>query len=98
MITRKEYLADSANLHRRYYLQFATQSTYKLVKTFVGERDYKSIPLYKWDSLSELVRMSVNKTLLGRAEGYEYPNYGWSLSTSVCIAKAVAEDIACKAL
>lgn len=98
MITRQQYLADSANLHHTYYLQFTTESTYKLVKSFVGERDYRSIPLHRWDSISELVRMSVNKTLLGRAEGYEYPSYGWSLSTSVCIAKAVAEDIAAQRL
>ena len=103
MITRQQYLADSANLHHTYYLQFATESTYKLVKSFVGGRDYRSIPLRRWDSISELVRMSVNKTLLrsallGSAEGYEYPNYGWSLSTSVCIAKAVARELASQRL
>ena len=93
VITRKEYMADSTNLHHSYYLQFATESTYALIKRFVGERDYKSIPLHQWDSLSELVRMSADKRLLSKAEGYEYPKCGWSLSTSVCIAKAVAREL-----
>ena len=94
MITRKDYMADSANLHHSYYLQFATESTYSLIKTFVGGRDYDSIPLHQWDRISESMRMSVDKKLLSEAEGYEYPKYTWSLSTSVCIAKAVARELA----
>ena len=94
MITRKDYMADSANLHHSYYLQFATESTYSLIKAFVGERDYNSIPLRQWDRISESVRISVDKTLLARAEGHEPPKYAWSLSTSICIAKAVARELA----
>lgn len=94
MITRKDYMADSANLHHSYYLQFATESTYSLIKTFVAGRDYNSIPLRQWDRMSESVRISVDKTLLARAEGYEPPKYAWSLSTSICIAKAVARELA----
>ena len=93
MITRKDYMANSANLHHNYYLQFATQSTRSLIKCFVGERDYNSIPLHSWDRISEMVRRSVDKKLLSEAEGYQYPKYGWSLSTSVCIAKAVAREL-----
>lgn len=93
MITRKDYMADSANLHHSYYLQFATESTYSLIKTFVGGRDYDSIPLHSWDRISEMVRRSVDKKLLSEAEGYDYPKYGWSLSTSICIAKAVAREL-----
>ena len=94
MITRKDYMADGANLHHSYYLQFATPSTYSLIKAFVGGRDYDSIPLHSWDRISESVRMSVDKKLLSEAEGYDYPKYGWSLSTSICIAKAVARELA----
>lgn len=94
MITRKDYMANSANLHHSYYLQFATQSTYSLIKAFMVGRDYNSIPLNQWDRISESVRMSVNKRLLSEAEGYEYPKYTWSLSTSICIAKAVARELA----
>ena len=94
MITRKDYMADSNNLHHSYYLQFATKSTFSLIKAFVGERDYNSIPLHAWDRISESVRMSVDKTLLARAEGYEPPHYPWSLSISICIAKAVARELA----
>ena len=94
MITRKDYMADSANLHHSYYLQFATRYTYSLIKAFVGERDYNFIPLHSWDRISESVGMSVDKKLLSEAEGYDYPKYGWSLSTSVCIAKAVARELA----
>ena len=65
MITRKDYMADSANLHHSYYLQFATESTYSLIKTFVGGRDYDSIPLHSWDRISEMVRRTVDKRLLG---------------------------------
>ena len=94
MITRKDYMADSANLHHRYYLQFATKSTFSLIKAFMAGRDYDSIPLHSWDRISESLRMSVDKKLLSEAEGYDYPKYGWSLSTSVCIAKAVARELA----
>ena len=94
MITRKDYMADSANLHHSYYLQFATESTYSLIKTSVGGRDYDSIPLHSWDRISEMVRRTVDKKLLSEAEGYEYPKYTWSLSTSICIAKAVARELA----
>lgn len=94
MITRKDYMADSANLHHSYYLQFATESTYRLIKAFVGERDYNYISLRNWDSISEMVKASVDKRLLGRAEGYDYPKYAWSLNTSICIAKAVARELA----
>ena len=98
MITRKDYMADSANLHHKYYLQFATQSTYSLIKAFVGGRDYNSIPLHSWDYISEKVRRSVDKTLLSRAEGYEPPKYAWSLSNSICIAKAVARELSSQRL
>ena len=94
MITRKDYMADSANLHHSYYLQFATPSTFSLIKAFVAGRDYNSISLHSWDRISEMVRMTVNKTLLARAEDYEPPKYGWSLNTSICIAKAVARELA----
>ena len=94
MITRKDYMADSNNLHHSYYLQFATQSTYSLIKAFVVGRDYNSIPLHQWDRISEGVRMSVDKKLLSEAEGYQYPRYTWSLNTSICIAKAVAMELA----
>ena len=93
MITRKDYMADSNNLHHSYYLQFATQSTYSLIKAFVGERDYNSIPLQQWDRISEGVKVSIDKRLLSQAEGDQYPEYGWSLNTSICIAKAVAREL-----
>ena len=94
MITRKDYMADSNNLHHSYYLQFATKSTFSLIKAFVGGRDYDSIPLHSWDRISESVRRTVDKKLLSEAEGYEYPKYTWSLSSSICIAKAVARELA----
>ena len=94
MITRKDYMADSANLHHSYYLQFATQSTYSIINAFVAGRDCNSISLCSWDRISEMVRRSVDKTLLAKAEGYEPPSYAWSLNTSICIAKAVARELA----
>ena len=94
MITRKDYMADSANLHHSYYLQFATQSTYSLIKAFIGGRGYNSISLRSWDSISEMVGRTVDKALLAKAEGYEPSSYACSLSTSVCIAKAVARELA----
>lgn len=94
MITRKDYMLDSANLHHSYYLQFATEHTYSLIKAFVGKRDYESIRLHDWDRISEAVKASVDRTLLGRVEGYECSKYPWSLNTSICIAKAVARELA----
>ena len=36
MITRKDYMANSAELHHAYYLQFATEATKRFVLEHIG--------------------------------------------------------------
>lgn len=101
MITRKEYMADSRNLHHAYYLQFATKSTFSIVHMRIGveailastDPHMNDIPLGKWDALNDLIRSSIDQRLKGAADGYPKGRFGWSLGDTVCIAKAVAREI-----
>ena len=90
-------------LHHEYYIQFATAGTRQLVRARIGtkailasqDEHFNDIPLAKWDAMSEAVRSTVNVPALKAAEPCDKPkHYRWSLSHGVCIAKAVAREIA----
>ena len=93
IITRREYLENSKELHTAYYLQFATTETKKQVLYNIGSdriensgnKYFNDIPLSEWDRLSGF--MVFNKTLCMEVNGQV------SLSDRVCILKAVAENI-----
>jgi len=101
IITRKAYLADSRNLHRAYYLQFATDRTRRLVAEYIGtdrirastDEHFNDIPLQQWDRLELIIKDTIDRRLLGEAEGCKPGTFNWSLSTAICIAKAVAAEI-----
>jgi hypothetical protein len=93
MITRKEYLENSKELHYPYYFQFANKATKELILRSIGKgrikksnnKYFNDIPLSEWDKLSGF--MVFNKTLCMEVNGQV------SLSDRVCILKAVAENI-----
>jgi hypothetical protein len=59
LITRKDYLAGSAYLHRAYFAQFVTTDTREAVKLAIGldrlrtstDAHLNDIPLHEWDAL-----------------------------------------------
>lgn len=103
MITRKEYIDNSSkdfdsdrgsNAHHTYYSQFVTNgvkhvieshfSKDKLLAAYKEDKHFNTIPLLAWDNLELFIKANVSSTLLKETKEY------WSLSTSVCIAKAAA--------
>ena len=101
LITRKEYMADSKNLHKLYYEQFVTSGVIQLVKNRIGlqriinstDPYFNDIPLIEWDRLNGLVKTYSDTRKKSEAEGCEKGKYLWSLSDGVCIAKAAARMI-----
>lgn len=92
-------MANSKELHHSYYLQFATSKTYKVVKSYIGEKDIKlstdphfnDIPLHRWDRLHELMIETSNRKAKKESDGTD--KFCWSLSDSVCVAKTIAREI-----
>ncbi len=91
-IHRNEYM-DGKVSHDEYYGQYLTPEIINLVRNYVtatriersADQHFNDIPLRKWDSLEP----SLRKLVSGLKENGE----AWSLSTSVCIAKAAARAI-----
>jgi len=96
MITRKEYLADSKNLHHIYYSQFATPALRSRVMAKFGpeelaastDRHFNDIDLRRWDDLARSSYPFLPHDLIVQAGDF------YSLSFGVCLLKAIARDIA----
>lgn len=90
-----------ADLHQEYYIQFATERTRRLVAQTIGEArilastdpHFNDIPLREWDIMEKRVKDTIDRKLLGAAEGCEPGSFIWSLSTAVCVAKCVAREM-----
>lgn len=96
MITRKEYMQDSMNLHNAYYSQFVTPELIEYLDSVLGERIRKSdckyfndIPLARWDRLQYTVCILADMNMLYESKG----SRSISLSETCCIAKAAASMI-----
>lgn len=95
MITREEYMKDSAKLHNAYWEQFVTPEVIALVNRNISTAEIKSsedkyfndIKLVRWDSL--YYQGLPQLTLKLRQQAKEDN----SLGASVCIAKAAARII-----
>ena len=93
IITRKEYMANSAALHRAYYLQFATTDTKKQVLFNIGsdriknskDKHFNDIPLSEWDDLSNY---AIFNTRLFREINGQI-----SLADKICCLKSAASYI-----
>jgi len=96
-----EQQAAYAALHHEYYIQFATDRTRRLVAQSIGrdrilasqDPHFNDIPLNLWDGLEARVKDTIDRKLLGEAEACAPGSFVWSLSTAVCIAKAVAREM-----
>lgn len=91
MITRKEYMNNSNDLHRAYYAQMVTdQHKRSIIQLFGLDRlltctdpHLNDIPLRCWDNLANSIKVSNLKQ-------YGENN---SLSSKVCILKEAAKQI-----
>ena len=101
IITHAQYMANSEELHQAYYLQFATENTKRLVLRSIGADKIKAsndpyfndIPLHQWDALDKGVRATINTKAKRESDNYTKPSgYLWSLSDTVCTAKACARE------
>jgi hypothetical protein len=96
MITRKQYLEDSENLHHKYYKQFVTPEIRDVILTSIGlnelhwlyEKDehLNNIPLSRWDSMAAGFRREIDTKM--RAVGDL-----WSLGGGTCVFKTAARMI-----
>ena len=93
MITRKEYMSDSAALHQKYYFQFANKVTIGQVLNSIGkdrirnsnDKHFNDIPLKEWDDLSNY---AIFNTRLFREINGQI-----SLADKMCCLKSVAAHI-----
>lgn len=93
IITRKEYLADSKNLHQDYYMQFADRiPSWKLLqehsmeewdKLYEQDEHLNNVPLKFWDGFFQGFKYAGGisfKEVTGSSS--------YSISDAVCTAKA----------
>jgi len=95
MITRKEYMENSSEMHHKYYGQFVTESVKRLVlsefsiteleTSFTEDKWMNTLKLERWDRLFPLVPISVFNKI--RESGDVNAR---SLANSVCVLKAAA--------
>jgi len=94
MFTRKQYMNKECS-HHEYYFQFG-EHLIDLVKSQIGEQKiidstdphFNDIHLIQWDRMSSLVGHYVGRKLAAANE-----SNGYSLSDTVCAAKAAAKHI-----
>lgn len=102
LITRKEYMNNSSELHHKYYLQFATNST----KSFIlGELTIKDIKnaLDNGDEHLNDIKIPFNNMGSGGSWWWDYSPINTSLlkelgesntsSTHTCVGKAMAKEL-----
>lgn len=102
LITRSEYMSDSANLHHVYFLQFATESTKKFILSSLKVDDIKKA-IENGDTHLNKIKIPYNNMSHGG-------NWWWddapinmqllkeagecnSQSTHTCVAKAMAKEL-----
>ena len=91
--TRKDYLNNKCS-YNEYYAQFITEQIVNYVQASIGKEKilaskdphFNDIKLFAWDILAQVILQSTQ--YLRKAAGES-----GSLSASVCIAKAAAEQI-----
>lgn len=83
MITRREYMADSKNLHRVYYGQFITEEMPYIIKQHIGlarllaskDECFNDISIYKWDAmLYSMYDRRTNKKLRAKDASIAFGN------------------------
>lgn len=99
-ITRKQYLAHSAELHHAYFLQFAGKGYRSALAGVFGPEEllasadpnFNDIDLVRWDDAARKLYSRIDHDRVLAAGDF------YSLSVGVCTAKAMARElIACYA-
>lgn len=100
--TRSEYMANLIS-HQEYYGQFVNDAVKGVVARTIGvdviraSRDphFNDIALRRWDAITDSVRHAIDATAWKHAQDTysDRTKFYWSLSDSVCIAKAAARII-----
>ncbi|MGA0021607.1 MAG: hypothetical protein ACO3GW_05530 [Vulcanococcus sp.] len=94
-ITRKQYLAHTAELFDAYFLQFAGPGYRSALSGKFGPEEllastdphFNDIPLARWDDAARELYPYVNHRKITEAEDF------YTLSTGVCLAKAMAREL-----
>ncbi len=101
-IDRKEYLAGNVS-HAAYYLYLADMIGREQLEAIVSpllkgtENASREVPLFMWDRLDFVVRPLVARkakavmAISWKPDTFAGNSYSWSLSETVCVAKAVAD-------
>jgi hypothetical protein len=100
VITRSEYMKDSARLHQAFYGQFATMGLIRMIArrisvgSLIKSRDQwlNDIPLREWDMLPCQDYISHDLWRQAR-EQEDKTKFWWSMSDNTCVAKAAARII-----
>jgi len=94
MITYKEYMKNSRELHQKFYAQFLTEEAIIYVAQYIGadkivnskDPHFNDIPLKLWDMLSMnlLIKSKMWK------EAHDETQFIFSKAENVCLAKVAA--------
>jgi len=103
LITRKEYMENSTELHHKYYLQFATESTKSFVLNSLTIEKIKNA-LDNGDEHLNKIKIPYNDMGRGGRWWWDDAPINISLlkelgesnspSTHTCVAKAIAKELA----
>ena len=102
MISRADYMVDSAHLHSEYFSQFVTQGTRDQVAAQIGlerikvstDPYFNDIPLKEWDQLTGYNGCSKWKCdLICHTAKIKEADEWLTLNTLVCIAKEAARQL-----
>ena len=96
MITYKEYMENSGELHHAYWLEVATEAGLQIPKELLeacrnnlrrdGRSHFNSTPMLAWDELGLQHKNALHRALKPRGTG-------WSLSCGACAGKALARHL-----
>ena len=93
-MTRKEYIANSSELHRQYNAQFVNNSIKVAVKNYFGidallnsnDKHLNDIPLEQWDSVGTRFKSHLNKEMKKQGDFV-------SMAGIVCVMKEAAKQL-----
>lgn len=89
MLMRKDYMANSSNLHAAYYEEIATAAGVRISKDLLKrcrqstDEHFNDIGLPVWDNAAASYDSSIGRAMKARGDS-------WSLAGGVCTMKASA--------
>jgi hypothetical protein len=102
MITRKQYMENSSELHHDYYMQFATEGMKDQIlriwpkeviqKCYSGDPNLNNLP-GEWMKQMDLLTTFFYKKSLARKSRAINGTSSYSLSMGICVYKAIMKEI-----